>query len=66
MLGFTRNSTSTFYNLLETVYKTKNYHPSHIWNADETSVCSRGNTSIKVIAKKGSKSMRRRIADSRE
>ena len=66
-LGFTKKSTTTFYNLLEAIYNTENYHPSHIWNADETGVCAaEGNSSIKVIAKKGSKSVRQTIADSRE
>ena len=66
-LGFTKKSTSTFYNLLETVYNAENYLPSYIWNANETGVCTaEGNSSIKVIAKKGSKSVRRTIADSRE
>jgi len=29
-LGFTKKSTTAFYNLLETIYKTENYHPSNI------------------------------------
>ena len=66
-LGFTRKTTTDFYNLLESIYNTENYHPSHIWNADETGVCAaEGNFSIKVIAKKGSKAVRRTIADNRE
>ena len=64
---FTKKSTTTFYNLPKTIYNTENYHPSHIWNADEIGVCvAEGNSSVKVIAKKGSKSVRQKIADSRE
>ena len=66
-LGFTKKSTTAFYNLLEAIYNTENYHPSHIWNADETRVCTaKGNSSIKVIVKKGSRSVRRTITDTRE
>jgi len=67
-LGFNyKKATIAFYNLLETIYNFENYHPSHIWNADETKVCAaKENLSIKVIAKKGSKTVRRTIADNRE
>ena len=66
-LGFMKKSTSTFYNLLETVYNAENYLPSHIWNVDEIGVyAAKGNSSIKVIAKKRSKSVRRTIVDNRK
>ena len=67
VLGFTRETVTAFYNLLETIFRAKNYHPNHIWNADETGVCAaKGNSSIKVIAKKGSKVVRQTTVDNTE
>ena len=66
-LGFTKKSTTAFYDLLETIYNTEEYHPSHIWNVDETGVCAaEGNLSIKVIARKGSKAVRQSNVDNKE
>lgn len=66
-LGFNRKLVTNFYNLLEEVYASYDYQPSHIWNADETGICAgEGNSTIKVIAKKGSKHVRQQSADSRE
>ena len=66
-LGLNRESATFFYNLLEQIYSAHDFQPSHIWNSDETGVSAKGgNTSIKVIAKKGSKSVRHTIADDRE
>ena len=66
-LGLNRESTTFFYNLLEQVYSAHDFQPTHIWNADETGVSAGGgNSSIKVVAKKGSKSVRHNIVDDRE
>ena len=66
-LGQNRESSTFFYNLFEQVYSAHDFQPSHIWNSDETGVSAGGgNSSIKVVAKKGSKSVRHTIADDRE
>ena len=66
-LGFTRKTTSAFYNLLQQVYSSQEYHPSHIWNSDETGVSAGdGNSTIKVVAKKGSRAVRFTCADNKE
>ena len=66
-LGFTRKTTSAFYDLLHQVYSAQDYHPSHIWNSDEIGVSAGdGNSTIKVIAKKGSRAVRFTSVDNKE
>jgi hypothetical protein len=66
-LGLNRDSATYFYDLLEQVYNSHEYHPNHIWNSDETGVCAGvGNSTMKVVAKKGNKAVRCTIADDRE
>ena len=66
-LGFTKKTTTGFYNLLQQVYNTQEYIPSHIWNLDEIGISvGDGNSTIKVVAKKGSKAVRFTSPDNRE
>ena len=52
-LGFSRRTTTAFYNLLQQVYEAHSYSPSHIWNYDKIGVSAGdGNSTIKVVAKK--------------
>ena len=58
---------SAFYDLLHQVYSAQDYHPSHIWNSDETGMSAGdGNSTIKVIARKKSRAVRFTNADNRE
>ena len=66
-IGFTKDTTTKFYNLLGQVYEAKEYLTSYFWNADETGIQDRGSNSIlKVIAKRGSKAVRFTNADNKE
>ena len=66
-LGFTKETTAGFYNLPQQVYNAQEYNPSHIWNSDETGISvGNGNSTIKVVAKKGSKAVRFTCPDNRE
>ena len=66
-LGFSRKTTSAFYCLLQQIYGAHSYKPSHIWNCDEIGVSAGGgNSTIKVVAKKGSRAVRFTCLDTRE
>ena len=66
-IGFTKENTTKFYNLLEQVYEAEEYPTSHIWNANEIWIQAEGsNSTLKVIAKRGSKAVRFTNVDNRE
>lgn len=66
-IGLNKVSCLDFYNNLTSVITSNGYEASHIWNVDETGVQAIGrNTTLKVVAKKGSKNVNVRAADSRE
>jgi hypothetical protein len=67
VVGLTKESATLFCDLWEQVYNAKDFPPSHIWNTDEIGVCAgRNNSTLKVIVKKGSKSVRHTMVDDRE
>ena len=66
-LGFTKKTRAGFYNLLQQVYNAQEYNPTHIWNSDEIVISAGdGKSTIKVVAKKGSKVVRFVCPDNRE
>ncbi|MCO5547573.1 hypothetical protein L7F22_001024 [Adiantum nelumboides] len=56
----------TLHDNLEKLYNVNNYPPSNIWNADETGFQGSRDKGMKVLARKGSKSIYGITCDSRE
>ena len=56
----------TLYGNLETLYKTHNYPPNHIWNCDESGVQASRSGGATVLARRGSRSVHSIEPDQRE
>ena len=56
----------TLYGNLETLYRTHNYPPDHIWNCDESGVQASRSEGATVLARRGSRSVHSIEPDQRE
>ena len=59
-------TTETLYGNLETLYRTHNYLPDHIWNCDESGVQASRSGGATVLARRGSRSVHSIELDQRE
>ena len=66
-MGLNHKSCFNFYSGLTTVITSHGYETSHIWNMDETGVqATRKNSTLKVVAKKGSKNVNILVGNNKE
>jgi hypothetical protein len=66
-MGLNHKTCSRFYEFLGTIFTAHEYQASHVWNSDETGVQSTGrNSTLKVVAKRGSKHVNVSSSDNRE